>query len=332
MLLELNDINVYYDKKTPVFGAPKKMHALKDVNLSVEKGEIDTIVGESGCGKTTLGKVITGLLKPTSGKLTFNGINVYSCMPWDYKKYRSAVQFVQQDSYAALNPVRTIYQSLYYPIRKRFGLRRDLKEKIDDLLRLVELTPPDQFLKKYPHQLSGGQRQRVLLARALSMNPQLIVADEPISMIDVSLRFAMLNLFKRLNRELGITIIYITHDLSTARCVAENGRMYVMYFGECVECGKTEDILSVPKHPYTQALLTAVPVPDPHIEKNKPKPPLKSLEGAHDGDGCGFKQRCPYADEGCEHGKVSYWQEEGRIVLCRKTEELPQWEIKNLIK
>ena len=197
--------------------------------MGVDRGEIITIVGESGCGKTTLGKVITGLLKPTSGKLIYNGINVYSCMPWDYKKYRSAVQFVQQDSYAALNPARTIYQSLYAPLRKLYGYRRDLPEKVNELMRMVELTPPEQFLKKYPHQLSGGQRQRVLLARALSMNPDLIVADEPISMIDVSLRFSMLNLFARLNKERGITIIYITHDLSTARCVAANGRMYVMY-------------------------------------------------------------------------------------------------------
>lgn len=332
MLLELDKINVYYEKKTPVFGAPQKLHALKDVSLSVEKGEIVTIVGESGCGKTTLGKVITGLLKPASGKIAFNGIDVYSCMPWDYKKYRAAVQFVQQDSYAALNPARTIYQSLYYPIRKRLGMRRDLKEKIGDLLRLVELTPPEQFLKKYPHQLSGGQRQRVLLARALSMSPELIVADEPISMIDVSLRFAMLELFRRLNRELGITIIYITHDLSTARCVAQNGRMYVMYFGECVECGRTEDILSKPRHPYTQALLTAVPVPDPHIEKHKPEPPLRSLEAAHDGEGCCFKQRCLYADEACGRGKIGYCEEDGRIVLCRKAKELPQWDIANLIK
>lgn len=174
---------------------------------------------------------------------------------------------MQQDSYAALNPARTIYQSLYAPLRKLYGYRRDLPEKVNELMRMVELTPPEQFLKKYPHQLSGGQRQRVLLARALSMNPDLIVADEPISMIDVSLRFSMLNLFARLNKERGITIIYITHDLSTARCVAANGRMYVMYFGECVESGPTEEILSAPRHPYTQALLAAVPIPNPHIEK-----------------------------------------------------------------
>lgn len=332
MLLSLKDINVYYDKKTPVFGAEQKMHALKEVNMDVEKGEIITIVGESGCGKTTMGKVITGLLKPTSGKLVYNDINVYSCMPWDYKKYRSAVQFVQQDSYAALNPARTIYQSLYAPLRKLYGYRRDLPRKVDELMQMVELTPPEQFLKKYPHQLSGGQRQRVLLARALSMNPELIVADEPISMIDVSLRFAMLNLFAKLNRERGITIIYITHDLSTARCVAANGRMYVMYFGECVESGRTTEILSNPRHPYTQALLAAVPIPDPHIEKNKTDPPLKTVEAAHDGKGCGFKQRCLYADEKCMNEKIEYKKYEDRFVLCRKCEELPSWKIENLTK
>lgn len=333
MLLSLNDINVYYDKKTSVFGAEQKTHALKGVNMDVDRGEIITIVGESGCGKTTMGKVITGLLKPTSGKLTYNDINVYSCMPWDYKKYRSAVQFVQQDSYAALNPARTIYQSLYAPLRKYYGYRRDLDQKINALMEMVELTPPQQFLKKYPHQLSGGQRQRVLLARALSVEPELIVADEPISMIDVSLRFAMLNLFAKLNRERGITIIYITHDLSTARCVAANGKMYVMYFGECVESGRTQDILSNPRHPYTQALLAAVPIPDPHIEKSKKAPPLKNIDIPHDGTGCGFKNRCPYADEDCLMGKVEPQSAgDGRTVLCRKCKEIPQWTIENLTK
>lgn len=332
MLLSLKDINVYYDKKTPVFGAEQKMHALKNMCMEVDRGEIITIVGESGCGKTTLGKVITGLLKPTSGKLIYNGINVYSCMPWDYKKYRSAVQFVQQDSYAALNPARTIYQSLYAPLRKLYGYRRDLPEKVNELMRMVELTPPEQFLKKYPHQLSGGQRQRVLLARALSMNPDLIVADEPISMIDVSLRFSMLNLFARLNKERGITIIYITHDLSTARCVAVNGRMYVMYFGECVESGPTEEILSAPRHPYTQALLAAVPIPNPHIEKNKPSPPLKEIDVPHDGTGCGFKERCLYSDKDCKQGEIECREYGDRRVLCRKCEELPSWKIENLTK
>ena len=329
-LMQLKGINMVFRKPGALL-ADRNIHVLKDVDLEIGEREIVALVGESGCGKTTLGKIITGLYRPTSGEVYFEGERVSGVFDKKISSYNQ-VQFIQQDSYAALNPARTIYQSLYYPIRKRLGMRRDLKEKIGDLLRLVELTPPEQFLKKYPHQLSGGQRQRVLLARALSMSPELIVADEPISMIDVSLRFAMLELFRRLNRELGITIIYITHDLSTARCVAQNGRMYVMYFGECVECGRTEDILSKPRHPYTQALLTAVPVPDPHIEKHKPEPPLRSLEAAHDGEGCCFKQRCLYADEACGQGKIGYCEEDGRIVLCRKAKELPQWDIANLIK
>lgn len=333
MLLSLDNINVFYDKKASAFMAEQKTHALKGINMQVEKGEIITIVGESGCGKTTAGKVITGLLKPTSGVIRYNGTNVYSGKPWDYRKYRFAVQFVQQDSYAALNPARTIYQSLYAPLRKYYGYRSDLSQKINELMEMVELTPPEQFLKKYPHQLSGGQRQRVLLARALSVEPKLIVADEPISMIDVSLRFSMLNLFTKLNRERGIAIIYITHDLSTARCIAENGKMYVMYFGECVESGKMKDILSSPRHPYTQALLAAIPIPDPHIEKNKKAPPLNNIDIPHDGVGCGFKNRCPYCDEACGVKKIIPVEtKDGRVVLCRKCEEIPEWTIENLTK
>lgn len=329
MLMELKDVNVYYRRSTRVLESEKKLHALKNINFAVDAGEIVTIVGESGCGKTTLGKVITGLLKPTSGKLIYDGINAYSCAPWDYKKFRSGVQFVQQDSYAALNPVRTIYQSLYAPLRKFKGYGYDIDGRINELMESVELTPPGQFLKKYPHQLSGGQRQRVLLARALSMEPKLIVADEPISMIDVSLRFAMLKLFTELNKKFNITIIYITHDLSTARCVSQNGRMYVMYLGEFVESGRTQDVLRNPLHPYTQALLTAVPIPDPNIERKKRELPIKSIDvKAHDGAGCGFKNRCPYADADCGR-TVEYMDCDGRMILCRKAKEIPTWQITN---
>lgn len=327
MIVSLKDINVIFENKSALLKSERLNHALKNVNLDVNEGEIITIVGESGCGKTTLGKVITGLLKPNRGKLFYEDINVYSCMPWDYKKFRAGVQFVQQDSYAALNPTRTIYQSLFAPLKK-LGVDKNIDERINELMRMVELTPPEQFLPKYPHQLSGGQRQRILLARALAMRPKLIVADEPISMIDVSLRFAMLKLFNKLNSELGITIIYITHDLATARCVSVNGRLFVMYYGECVEEGKTEDILASPKHPYTQALLAAVPVPNPHLEKQKEAPRLKECEKLFNDLGCGFANRCIYADDECCNKKIEYERLDDRIVLCRKIKDIPVWKIK----
>ena len=327
MIISLKDINVFFENKSASLKSERLNHALKNVNLDVNEGEIITIVGESGCGKTTLGRVITGLLKPNSGKLFYEDINVYSCMPWDYKKFRAGVQFVQQDSYAALNPTRTIYQSLHAPLKK-LGVDENIDERINELMRMVELTPPEQFLPKYPHQLSGGQRQRILLARALAMRPKLIVADEPISMIDVSLRFAMLKLFTKLNQELGITIIYITHDLATARCVSANGRLFVMYYGECVEFGRTVDILSSPRHPYTQALLSAVPIPDPHLEKSKEPPHLKECIRLYNDGGCGFAHRCIYADEGCLNNKTHYEHVDNQMVLCHKVKELPLWKIK----
>ncbi|MGI6781369.1 MAG: ABC transporter ATP-binding protein [Acholeplasmataceae bacterium] len=327
MIISLKNINVIFENKSSALKSERFNHALRDINLDVKEGEILTIVGESGCGKTTLGKVITGLLKPTLGKLYYEDFNVYSCMPWDYKKYRANVQFIQQDSYAALNPTRTIYQSLYAPL-KRLGKHKNINNVINELMQMVELTPADQFLSKYPHQLSGGQRQRILLARALSMNPKLIVADEPISMIDVSLRFSMLNLFTKLNTELGITIVYITHDLATARCVAANGRLFVMYYGECVEEGRTEELLNDPKHPYTQALLSAVPIPDPNIEKEKPAPQIKECEDLFNKNGCGFANRCIYADQDCYDNKIEYEYIGDRKILCRKIKDIPSWGIK----
>lgn len=323
-LLELKDVNMVFKKSGSVL-TDKYIHVLKDINLSVYSGEIIALVGESGCGKTTLGKIITGLHKPTSGDIYFDGVKVSGMFGKKLASYNQ-VQFIQQDSYAALNPVRTIYQSLYAPIKakNRKWSKKKIIERIQELMELIGLQPSAQFLTKYPHQLSGGQRQRILMARAISLDPKLIVADEPVSMIDVSLRLSLLNLMKELNEKLDMSFVYISHDLSTTRYIARNGRVCVMYLGQIAEIGDIGDVIAHPRHPYTRALIQAVPVPDPEFRGND-ELPLKSMQlGTLEDrqDGCAFFERCLYAKEECKN-KITYTRTETSQVLCCNLGEVP---------
>ncbi|MFC5651198.1 ABC transporter ATP-binding protein [Paenibacillus solisilvae] len=331
-LLELRNISMIFEQKSELFGKPTPIPAMTDIQLSFEPGEIVALVGESGCGKTTLGKVVTGLHKPTRGQLLFQGKDIWKMNKGEFSEYRQGVQLVQQDSYAALNPMRTIFQSLSDPImqQKLVNSRKEAYDRVCELLNTVGLTPPEQFLDKYPHQMSGGQRQRVLMARAISLRPKLIVADEPVSMIDVSLRMAILQLMSTLNKKLGIAFIYITHDLATARYIAQHGRMVVMYLGKIVEQGSLHDVLAAPKHPYLQALLSAVPVPNPRIAKVKRELPLKSLDMpsiSNPPPGCAFHPRCLYADLTCEQIAPSLLPTGRTIVSCHHVEKVPKWTI-----
>ena len=332
-LLKINNLNMVFTSRT--IRGSESVHVLKDVNLTVEEGEIVALVGESGCGKTTLGKIIAGLYECTSGEVLFMGRNLSKMEKRKRKEYRKNVQFVQQDSYAALNPVRTIYQSMYAPIKAN---NRKLKKAqvegfVKKYIELVGLTPAEQFMTKYPHQLSGGQRQRILIARILSLQPKLIVADEPISMIDVSLRLSILNLISSLNREFGLSVVYITHDLSTVRYVVQKGKIYVMYLGQIVECGPCEEVLLSPKHPYTQALISSVPIPDPDIERNKPPILIKSMEIPDIRDrveGCSFCSRCLYADEECPHWKLANTFNEEHVVYCKNISSVKEFSYKSI--
>ena len=336
-IMELKNINMVFSKRGSLLKDEKFFHVLRDINIDIHSGEILAVVGESGSGKTTLGKIITGLLKPTKGEMLYEGKNMNALISVgkEYDEYSRYVQFIQQDSYAALNPVRTIKQSLEAPIRTHYKklTKEQVDKRIDELMELVGLVPSDQFLPKYPHQLSGGQRQRVLMARALSLDPKLIVADEPVSMIDVSLRLMILKLMNDLNKKLGVVFVYITHDLATAKYIANGNRMMVLYLGEVMEIGNANEIIKNPRHPYTQALVSAVPIPDPRFITEEDIP-VKSMEMGsiqNRTEGCPFYSRCLYATEKClKH--VDYVEFEGVKVKCCNLDSIPKFQLGALKK
>ncbi|HSJ86170.1 MAG TPA: ABC transporter ATP-binding protein, partial [Anaerolineales bacterium] len=254
--------------------------AVDDINLSIPAGELLCLVGESGCGKTTTGRMITGLLPTSSGRILYRSKDIATLSRPDHKAYRLGVQMVHQDPYASLNPIQTIYDTLAAPLQHH-GFTRgeaETKRRVRELLEIVDLTPPDDYLDKYPHQLSGGQRQRVSVARALTVRPAFIVADEAVSMVDVSIRISLLKMFARLNDEMGVGVLLITHDLALAKYFAWEGRIGVMYLGRLVEMGPAGEVVSHPQHPYTRVLLSAIPEADPDATRHKQRIELRSTD------------------------------------------------------
>jgi len=258
----------------------EQLRAVDDVTFTLRPGKMIALVGESGSGKSTVARLLVSLFAPTSGTILLDGDDVTRISGRrDVRRYRSQVQMIFQDPFGSLNPVRTIRHHLERPIRiHRGGTRRDVTERVHELLRTVGLVPPEQYAAKYPHELSGGQRQRVAIARALAVDPSVILADEPISMLDVSIRIGILNLMLQLKRELGLAFLYITHDIASARYVADD--VLVMYAGQIVEHGPTDSVLLEPLHPYTRLLLSAVPHPDRSVSHE----PLGARAGRDVGD------------------------------------------------
>jgi len=281
----------------------KPVRALDGVSLSIEEGQTICLVGESGCGKTTTGKIAAGLRRPTAGQVLFRGRDIWTLKGRDWEEYRSAVQLIHQDPYASLNPFRTIAQILSAPLFRHHLVhnQRHARERICQLLELVDLTPVADFYDKYPHQLSGGQRQRVSIARALTVNPSFLIADEAVSMVDVSIRVSLLKTLSLLRERLGVGFLFITHDLAIAKYFAWQGQIGVMYLGRIVEYGLTPQVVGDPGHPYTRALLSAVPEADPILTRNKERltlqsqniPSLLNLPPA-----CTFHPRCPLFVQG----------------------------------
>jgi oligopeptide/dipeptide ABC transporter ATP-binding protein len=279
------------------------VHALRGVDFTIPAGGAVSFIGESGCGKTTLGRILAGLESFDAGSLTVDGTDLATVKPRQREPHFRRIQMIHQDPYSALNPTRTIEQILYDPLalraRQAGRPRSWIGPRAAELLDLVGLDP-SFVLPRYPHQLSGGMRQRVVIARALTVDPAALVADEAVSMIDVSLRLGILKLLRDLRADLGVSVLFITHDVATARYVGADGELYVIYRGEIVERGPTETVIADPVHPYTQCLLSAIPVLH-GLERPGPDrlEPTEPLSEAQPDTGCLFAARCPFATDHC---------------------------------
>lgn len=277
------------------------VNAVRDIHLSWSPGKFIAIVGESGCGKSTLGRMLSGTIRPSAGRMYWDGRDTRPRSRRTDKMWARMIQLIPQDPYAALNPVRSIRSTLAEPLLyHRLVTRRNLNDKLESLLDSVGLAA-GQVLDKYPHQLSGGQRQRLVLARSLTVNPQYLVADEAVSMVDVSLRLGILASMREISQQRQLGLMFITHDFRVARYIAQDGMIAVMYLGRIVEWGPSEEILQQPLHPYTQALISAVPVlegVEERVQEVIPKH-YEVTESDARQTGCGFEPRCPFATEAC---------------------------------
>ena len=297
-LLSLQDLKVHYRSGGGLFNASKTVKAVDGVSLDIKKGETLGLVGESGCGKSTLGKAILRLTEPTGGKVLYGGKDLAHLPKSAMLEQRKHLQMIFQDPYASLNPRMTVGQIIGEPIRT-FGLANGSTEsRVQELMETVGLSR--RFIKRYPHEFSGGQRQRIGIARALAVDPEFIVADEPISALDVSIQAQIMNLMQRLQKEKGLTYLFISHDLRAIRHLSD--RVAVMYLGRIVELADGKDIYRDPLMPYTKALISAVPVPDPEVEAKRERIILKGdVPSPIDPPaGCHFHTRCQYAIPECK--------------------------------
>jgi oligopeptide/dipeptide ABC transporter ATP-binding protein len=321
-LLEVADLQKHFVANRSVFGRPTAfVRAVDGVSFSVERGKTLGLVGESGCGKSTVSRLVLRLIEPDAGRIRFEGRDLLAFDTNELRRFRREAQIIFQDPYASLNPRMTVSQILTEPLALHDLVpapRR--RERVEELLRLVGLEP--RFARRYPHEFSGGQRQRIAIARALAVEPKLIVCDEPVSALDVSIRSQILNLLRDLQDRLGLAYIFVSHDLAVVKHIAD--RVAVMNLGEIVETAETEALFAAPRHPYSRALLSAIPVPNPRARHGHSLLQGEMPSALNPPPGCRFHTRCPYAVERCRIERPALLSDAaGHATACHRVSELP---------
>lgn len=328
-LLRVENLSKLYPVSKGFLRAPTDfIHAVDGVSFEIQLGESLGLVGESGCGKSTTGRILVKLTGASGGQVLMSDktqtedlIDIANIPKDQMKRFRRRVQMIFQDPYESMNPRRTVFDTVAEPLTvQNIGSLIEREKRVAEMLGLVGLSPPETFLFRYPHELSGGQRQRVAVARALVLDPSFVVADEPTSMLDVSIRISIMDLMLKLADEFDVSYLYITHDLAVARYMCD--RIAVMYLGKIVEIGDTEEILGNPQHPYTQALLSAVPVPDPSYQRTEVNIKGGITKAINPAAECRFLARCPWAQDVCrttDHPDLED-KGDGHYVACHLVE------------
>mgnify|MGYP002514129514 CR=1 FL=1 len=319
-ILEVKNLKKYFPLDRNLFGTPSRyLKAVDDVSFAVEKGKTIGVVGESGCGKTTLGRTILRLYDCDGGQIIFDGNDITNLSRSKMNKYRTQIQLIFQDPYSSLPPRMTVGEIIGEAVKVHKIVPKDqVVEYVLDIMKKCGLQP--QYYDRYAHEFSGGQRQRICIARALAVNPKLVICDEPVSALDVSIQAQIINLLKELQNTMGLTYVFISHDLSVVKYITDS--IMVMYLGNVMEHGETDDIFNNPLHPYTKALFSAIPYPDPDVKMNRIVLNGDIPSPANPPSGCRFHTRCPYAKDICKEITPEYKDYgNGHCAACHLLEE-----------